>query len=179
MKKWIHAVDFSIKVLTAVTTKSTNFWDVTPCDLIQVYRRFGGTNWLSSGSKSKTRKRPTRRKKSHNSTDVSEESNTSTFSVEGIGASSPMFQTNILSPSSGSKSKPSKPPNRSRHVPEVITLHKAELKKINSSYTRTDELAVIDHCLWIRLSGIYNLLWFKISTWIDSVIFLKLCGLSW
>jgi hypothetical protein len=29
------------EVLAALTVKSTSFWDVTPCGLVEVYRRFG------------------------------------------------------------------------------------------------------------------------------------------
>jgi hypothetical protein len=32
-----------IEVLTAVVMKSTIFWDITPCSLLKVNRRFGGT----------------------------------------------------------------------------------------------------------------------------------------
>jgi hypothetical protein len=44
---------FGVEVLTAVTIKFTVFWDVTPCSLVNVYRR----NVLPpfSGSKSKPR----------------------------------------------------------------------------------------------------------------------------
>jgi hypothetical protein len=31
------------EVLTAEKMKSTMFWDVTPCDPLEVYRLFGGT----------------------------------------------------------------------------------------------------------------------------------------
>jgi hypothetical protein len=32
------------EVLAAVTKKDTSFWDVMECSLIEIYRRFGGTN---------------------------------------------------------------------------------------------------------------------------------------
>jgi hypothetical protein len=36
------------EIPTAVTMKNmpTAFWDVTPCCLVEVYRRFGGTHFL-------------------------------------------------------------------------------------------------------------------------------------
>jgi hypothetical protein len=32
--------------MTASTTKNTVFWDVTPCSLVEICRRFGGTYFL-------------------------------------------------------------------------------------------------------------------------------------
>jgi hypothetical protein len=32
-----------VTVLTAVVTKATIFWDITPCSPLKVNRRFGGT----------------------------------------------------------------------------------------------------------------------------------------
>jgi hypothetical protein len=34
------------EILTASTTKNTVFWDVTPCSLVEIYRRFGETYFL-------------------------------------------------------------------------------------------------------------------------------------
>jgi hypothetical protein len=34
------------EALTAVTMKIKVFWDVSPCSLVKVYRRFGGTHIL-------------------------------------------------------------------------------------------------------------------------------------
>jgi hypothetical protein len=31
------------EVLTPVVTKTTTFWDITPCSMMEVNRRFGGT----------------------------------------------------------------------------------------------------------------------------------------
>jgi hypothetical protein len=33
-------------ICTAMTINSTAFWRVTPCSLVEVYRRFGGTYYL-------------------------------------------------------------------------------------------------------------------------------------
>jgi hypothetical protein len=45
---WHWLLDKSVgsEVLNFVTIESTAFWDVTPCSLVQVYRRFGVTYCL-------------------------------------------------------------------------------------------------------------------------------------
>jgi hypothetical protein len=35
-----------LNILTSVTMKSTIFWDVTPCSLVEIYRRFLLVSWL-------------------------------------------------------------------------------------------------------------------------------------
>lgn len=37
-----HLIDSRIEVLTEDTMKSIMFWDITPCDLVEAYRHFGG-----------------------------------------------------------------------------------------------------------------------------------------
>jgi hypothetical protein len=37
----MHCVGF--EVLTAVVMKSSMFWDITPCNPLEINRRFGGT----------------------------------------------------------------------------------------------------------------------------------------
>jgi hypothetical protein len=34
------------EVLSAVTMKNTVSWNVTPCSVVEICRRFGGTNYL-------------------------------------------------------------------------------------------------------------------------------------
>jgi hypothetical protein len=51
--------DVGVEVLTAVTGKSTVFWDVAPCSLLEVQRN---TVPPSSGSKSKPSKHEARSK---------------------------------------------------------------------------------------------------------------------
>jgi hypothetical protein len=40
-----YATQISVffEVLTAVIMKAIVFWDITPCSLVEVHRRFGGT----------------------------------------------------------------------------------------------------------------------------------------
>jgi hypothetical protein len=39
----IQNISVGFEILTAVVMKSTIFWDITPCSLLQVNRRSGGT----------------------------------------------------------------------------------------------------------------------------------------
>jgi hypothetical protein len=34
------------EILTAVVKKTSSFWDITPCSLLKISRRFGGTRSL-------------------------------------------------------------------------------------------------------------------------------------
>jgi hypothetical protein len=55
----IHNIRFLL--LTAVTMKSSVFWDVTVYSPVKVHRLFGGTCYLHHpGSKNKSNKKPTR-----------------------------------------------------------------------------------------------------------------------
>jgi hypothetical protein len=40
------ACNVGFEVLTAVTIKSSFFWDITPCHVVKVNQRFRGTYWL-------------------------------------------------------------------------------------------------------------------------------------
>jgi hypothetical protein len=52
-----HCVQF--EVLAAVVIKNTVFWDITPCRLLSVNRRFGGIYHLHlQGRKNKLSKKP-------------------------------------------------------------------------------------------------------------------------
>jgi hypothetical protein len=42
------------EVLIPVTTKNTAFWHITPCSVVEVHRRFGGTYWLYNQNREKS-----------------------------------------------------------------------------------------------------------------------------
>lgn len=42
-----RSITLRVVALTEETVKSTMFWDITHCDLIEAYRRFGGNYFLN------------------------------------------------------------------------------------------------------------------------------------